>query len=345
VVFRIYPADVSDRARAAMLGLAIGDALGATVEFLTRSEIRAQYGVLREIQGGGWLHLRPGEVTDDTQMSLCIARSIDEVGWSPADIAERFATWLRSRPPDVGNTCRRGIRRYLQTGLLEVPPNEGDAGNGAAMRMVPVAIASLADTALLERWAVEQAHLTHHHPLSDAACALVGRLLHLACIGHSWYRLRREAQGVAARFPALEFTPYRGLSTAYVADTLPTVLHYFFTTRSFEECLIATVNQGGDADTTGAIVGALAGAYYGSRQIPERWIRQLDRSLVGELSELSRRLLDRSPLAQGRLGAIEGAVLDAPDPGESRRPAALSPSAAAGTRPPRSVPETVLAGR
>jgi ADP-ribosyl-[dinitrogen reductase] hydrolase len=293
-----------------MLGLAVGDALGATVEFMTPAEIRAAHGVHREMKGGGWLRLPPGRVTDDTEMSLCIARAIDAAGWSLRDIADRFAAWLRTRPVDVGNTCRRGIRRYLLEGTLAGPPNDGDAGNGAAMRMAPVAIATLADDALLDQRAVEQAHITHHHPLSDAACILVGRLLHLACIGLSRRYMREEAETAAARFPALSFAPYRGLATTYVADTMQTVLHFFFATGSFEECVVATVNQGGDADTTGAIVGALAGAYYGPEEIPRRWVRKLDPALIKEIASLSRRLVDRSPLARG-----EPPAFTPPEPG------------------------------
>ena len=90
-------ADVRGRAYATLLGSALGDALGATVEFCTPSEIRAQYGVLRKIVGGGWLKLKPGEVTDDTQMSLCIARSLASVDWSPTDIAERPLHQPRNR--------------------------------------------------------------------------------------------------------------------------------------------------------------------------------------------------------------------------------------------------------
>ncbi len=296
--------DVRDRAKAVMLGMAVGDALGATVEFMTPGEIRTQYGVLRDIKGGGWLSLAPGQVTDDTQMALCIARSIDAVDWSLRDIADRWAAWLRSRPIDVGNTCRRGIRRYIHDGSLSGPPNEGDAGNGAAMRMAPVAIASLADGELLERRATEQAHVTHHHELSDAVCILVGRLIQLACVGHGRDHMRRDADAVVARYPILRFNPYRNLSSAYVVDTARTVLHYFFTTCSFEECLIATVNQGGDADTTGAIVGAIAGGYYGFDAIPVRWRRRLDRNVATELSVLSSRLVDRSPLAKGAPVAI-----------------------------------------
>jgi ADP-ribosyl-[dinitrogen reductase] hydrolase len=290
--------DVRERAYASMLGMAIGDALGATVEFMTPSEIRQKYGILRDIRGGGWLQLVPGQVTDDTQMSLCIARSIEECGWSPKDIAERFVEWLRSRPPDVGNTCRRGIRRYMHHGSLSGPPCDDDAGNGAVMRITPVAIASLADTQLLKTWSVEQAHITHHHPLSDAACIYVGNLLHLAYLGRSRESMRQYAQMATVQVPAFGYLRYRGLCSAYVVDTMQTVFHHFFRSRNFEECLVNTVNQGGDADTAGSIVGAIAGAYYGLSEIPPRWIKKLDFRLVNELLKLSRSLIDRSPVRQ-----------------------------------------------
>jgi len=293
-------AGVRERAYATLLGSALGDALGATVEFCTQTEIRAQYGVLRKIVGGGWLKLKPGEVTDDTQMSLCIARSLVAVGWSPPDIAERFAAWFKGWPVDVGNTCRRGIARYINHGTLAGPFNEGDAGNGAAMRVAPVALATLADGRLLGRWAVEQGHITHNHPLSDAACVLVGRLIHLGCTGQPRERLQNTVEDTVAQFPTFRFSPYRGLATAYVVDTLQTVLHYFLSTNSFEECLVAIVNQGGDADTTGAIAGAIAGAFYGPAQLPDLWVRRLAPSLVSEIQGLSGRLVERSPLGHGQ---------------------------------------------
>jgi ADP-ribosyl-[dinitrogen reductase] hydrolase len=293
-------ADVRGRAYATLLGSALGDALGATVEFCTPSEIRAQYGVLRKIVGGGWLKLKPGEVTDDTQMSLCIARSLASVDWSPTDIAERFAAWFKGWPIDVGNTCRRGIARYINHGTVVGPFNEGDAGNGAAMRVAPVALATLADGGLLERWAVEQGHITHNHPLSDAACVLIGRLIHMGCTGQPLECMQRAVGSVIARFPTFRFTPFRGLSTAYVVDTMQTVLHYFLSTNSFEECLVATVNQGGDADTTGAIAGAIAGAFYGPTQLPSHWVARLAPELVSEIRDLSGRLVERSPLGRGQ---------------------------------------------
>ena len=297
--------DVRSRARACLLGLAIGDSLGATVEFMTASEIKSQYGCHRKLIGGGWLHLRPGEVTDDTQMSLCVARSIVAVGFSPNDIARRFVEWYRGRPPDVGNTCRRGIARFINQGTVHGQPNEGDAGNGAVMRMAPVALAALAERNLLEVGAIGQAHITHHNPLSDAACLLVGELIQLALIGHGMERLEQQAAATVADVPKFRYLPYHGLSTAYVVDTMQTVLHFLFSTSSFEECLVATVNQGGDADTTGAIVGAIAGAYYGLEAIPRGWIRKLDTTVRAEIEVLAEHLIDVSPLAQGRPATLE----------------------------------------
>lgn len=292
--------DVRDRARAAFLGLAIGDALGATVEFETRSEIAASRGVHRELVGGGWLRLAPGAVTDDTQMSVCIGHAVDAAGgWSLPAVAGAFATWLRSGPADVGNTCRRGIRRYILDGTLEGPPCDGDAGNGAAMRMLPVALLSLANGELLDRLAREQAHLTHHHPLSDAACRTVGRLVQLACLGHSPRRLRAEADALVEADRRFRFEPYPGLAGGYVVETMQTVLHHLFAARSFEECLVAVVNEGGDADTNGAIAGAIAGAIHGTEGIPRRWLARLDRRVAAEVRRLADRLVDLSPLARG----------------------------------------------
>ncbi|TWJ18282.1 ADP-ribosyl-[dinitrogen reductase] hydrolase [Geobacter argillaceus] len=295
----IHADEAASRARGALLGLAVGDALGGPVEFMTAGEIRAKHGVLREVVGGGWLRLKPGQVTDDTEMSLCVARAIVAAGgWDLAAIAGQFARWLKTKPLDVGDTCRRGIRNFMLKGQLETPPNQWDAGNGALMRMVPVGLFTLGDDALLRRCAVEQAHITHNHALSDVACVCYGRLLHLAVIGASKTRIRREADSLIADFPTFSFEPYRGLATGYVVDTFQTVCHYFFRGRDFEECVVGAVNQGGDADTTGAIIGGLAGAYYGLESIPQRWLKRLDKNVAQELSGLALKLLALSPLLE-----------------------------------------------
>lgn len=284
-----------DRARACLTGLALGDALGATTEFLTPLEIRAAYGVHRTLTGGGWLGLKPGRVTDDTEMSLCLARAVvASEGWNLRAVATAFADWLRSGPIDVGATCRRGIRAFMLDGQLETPPNDWDAGNGAAMRMAPVALFTLGDAAKLKRFALEQAHLTHNHPLSDAACVTVGRMIQEAAAGASTFELHAHARRLADRHPEFAFDRYRGECSGYVVDTVRTVFHHFFREATFEDCLVAVVNQGGDADTTGAIAGALAGAFYGLKALPAAWLRRLDPAvrvaaweLGGQLAALS----------------------------------------------------------
>jgi ADP-ribosyl-[dinitrogen reductase] hydrolase len=273
-----------DRALAAFLGLAIGDALGATVEFMTRGEIASTYGVHKKIIGGGWLKLKPGDVTDDTQMSLALGRSlIRRGGFDARDICEEFAGWLRSGPPDVGNTCRRGIRRYIVHGTTCGAFSEGDAGNGAAMRVLPVALATLSRPQLTEDWTLGQSRITHHHPLSDAACLALARMIHVLVAGGGKAGARVLADELIAAAPAFQFRPYRGLTSAFVVDTMQTVLHCYFGAESFAECIVATVNQGGDADTTGAIAGMLAGATYGVAALPREWLERLDGAVVAEI--------------------------------------------------------------
>ena len=287
---------VWSRVQAAFFGLAIGDALGATTEFMTPAEIRVKYGVHRKIRGGGWLHLKPGQVTDDTEMSLCIARALTAAGgWDLEGIARQFAAWLKSNPRDVGATCRRGIRDFMVKGQLETPYNEWDAGNGAVMRMVPVALFSLGDEAQLARHAVAQARLTHHHPLSDAACVTVGRMVQQALLGADRFALHALTRELVALHPNFRFNNYRGNATAYVVDTLQTVFHYLFTTADFEECLVGVVNQGGDADTTGAIAGMIAGAFYGLEAIPSGWLKKLDPQVRREVETLALDLVRLSP--------------------------------------------------
>jgi len=299
-VLPLPSADLLARSRAVLLGGAVGDALGAPLEFMTAGEIATKYGRLAEMAGGGWLRLKPGQVTDDTEMTLCVARGITRAGcWDLPAIAGEFARWLQSKPIDIGDTCRRGIRNFMLRGLLETGLNEWDAGNGALMRMGPVALFTTGNDGLLQRCTVEQAHITHNNPVSDAACITYGRMVQLALLGGSRNRLRREADSLVAAFPTFRFDPYPGLATGYVVDTLQTVCHYFFRSRSFEECVVSTVNQGGDADTTGAIAGGLAGAYYGLEEIPRRWLKKLDKRLLLELDELALKLVQLSPLVTG----------------------------------------------
>jgi ADP-ribosyl-[dinitrogen reductase] hydrolase len=271
-----------ERAVAAYLGLAVGDALGATVEFMTPREIAAQYKVHDSIRGGGWLRLKAGQVTDDTTMSLALGRAIlERDGRVDAHAAARaFDEWMRARPVDIGNTVRRGLMEYRKTGVPVMPPSEHDAGNGAAMRILPVALATLdLPEEAIRAACVAQAHVTHNNPLSDAACLTLVHMLHDALAGADKIALlHHHAHPLAALHPEFAFRGGRQVAnpSGYVADTLRAVFQAFFDTDDFESCLVDVVNRGGDADTTGAIAGMLAGAAYGLEAIPRRWLRELD---------------------------------------------------------------------
>jgi ADP-ribosyl-[dinitrogen reductase] hydrolase len=275
-----------DHALGAYLGVAVGDALGATVEFLTRGEIKAKYGEHNRIIGGGWLKLKPGQVTDDTAMSLALGRGLIAAGGFDAKaVCDAFVVWFRTRPVDIGNTCRRGIARYIHQGTTEKPFNDGDAGNGACMRTLPVALATLTSRIDFERWTLGQCHITHNHPLSDDATLAVGAMVQSLVSGGGVKEVRAHANALIAKHRTFQFTPYHGLSSPYIVDTLQTVLHFYFRSDNFKSYLIEVVNQGGDADTTGAIAGMLAGATYGAGAIPEEWLRRIDPAVIAEIRD------------------------------------------------------------
>jgi len=287
-----WPFELSDCALGAYLGFALGDALGATVEFMTPAEIHRQYGTHQNIIGAGWLKLPRGSVTDDTTMSLALGQAIVEhAGWDMRSVADAFVSWLRARPIDVGNTCRRGIQRYIADGSLAGWPNEGDAGNGALMRNLPVALATRSDDARFERWTLEQCRFTHNHPLSDAATLAFGRIVHSLLRGQDVDAQRAIARSLVEAHPVFEFEPYPGRAGGYVVETVQTVLYHFFAESDFEACLIAVVNRGDDADTNGALLGMLAGARCGARALPERWLKVLDSAVRTRIREQTAALL------------------------------------------------------
>ncbi|MCK9200888.1 MAG: ADP-ribosyl-[dinitrogen reductase] hydrolase [Gallionella sp.] len=286
----------TDRAIAAYLGLAIGDALGATVEFMTPREIAALYGVHDTMRGGGWLHLKPGQVTDDTTMSLALGESILAQGKVDAlAAAQAFDAWMRAKPVDIGNTVRRNLLQFRKTGEPEAPYSDHDAGNGAAMRVLPVALATFGQSEDTVRAACRaQAHVTHHCALSDAACETLVLMVQDALRGATKNDLlHKHAHPLAARHPEFRFRAVRQSQnpSGYVADTLQAVFQSFFDTDDFRGCLIDVVNRGGDADTTGAITGMLAGTTYGLEQIPAPWLNALDINTLRSCEAQARALI------------------------------------------------------
>ncbi|MEK8053046.1 ADP-ribosyl-[dinitrogen reductase] hydrolase [Ideonella sp. DXS22W] len=291
-----------DRALGAYLGLAIGDALGATVEFMTPREIALRHGVHRDITGGGWLKLAPGKVTDDTTMSLALGDALIDGAASgrPHDaqlIAQAFVAWWRGKPVDCGNTCRRGILRFIHDGTVAGPVNDGDAGNGALMRNLPAVLATLHDEAAMARVSLVQAHVTHHNPLSDAAVLGLGGLVRALILGADAAAAQVQIDALVAAQPAFRYTPYRGRASGFVVDTVQTVLHFFTRHADMEAAVVATVNQGDDADTTGALVGMLAGARCGAAALPRRWVQRLEPAVREAITRQTTALLALTEVA------------------------------------------------
>ena len=287
-----------DRAIAAYLGLAVGDALGATVEFLTPNEIRHQIGVHENISGGGWLRLKAGQVTDDTTMSLALGASILAKRAVDAQAAaEAFDAWMRAKPVDIGNTVRRNLIQFRKTGNPEAPASENDAGNGAAMRVLPVALACYGRP---EKTTISasnaQVHVTHHNALSDAACQTLIFMVQDLLAGLDTIEVERKHAAKLVRTHPIFIYDRRRCDnpSGYIVETMQAVLQSFFATETFEDCLIDIVNRGGDADTTGAIAGMLAGARYGLNSIPKRWLKALDPKISAECSAQAAALLTLS---------------------------------------------------
>ncbi len=275
-----------------LLGLAVGDALGGPLEFLTRDQIGIRHATVTEMIGGGWLNLRPGETTDDTAMALALAESlVAKKGFDPADVVQRYLRWYRTGPKDVGNTIRAALRHVDDGGdwkeaaarASEIVRGE-TAGNGAMMRCAPLALLRHRDLNALVRDVVAEARLTHLDPRAGAGSAALGVTIALALqetdrkklLDRAFEALENNADGVANLLPDVSAKREGELRPeVFVLDSLEVALWHFLRAKNLEECLIKIVNTGGDADTIGAIAGALGGAFWGVGAIPTRWLRTI----------------------------------------------------------------------
>ncbi len=285
-----------DHQRGALIGLAIGDALGAAVEF-------APPGSFPEVTGfraGGPHGLEPGEWTDDTSMALALADSIADVGWDLADQAERYVSWWRNgvysvngRVFDIGITTCAALQRFRETGD---PRRSGDrsarsSGNGSIMRLAPVPAAyalllpgRLSD--LVERL-IESSLPTHASPQCLSSCAYLGLVLcglvnglpREQVLAADWECLRQLEDCLSLHPEVWEVAmgsfgrrqPPQIQGSGYVVRSLEAALWAFHDAADFRQAVLRAVNLGDDADTTGAVCGQLAGAYWGESGIPEEW--------------------------------------------------------------------------
>lgn len=274
-----------DRFAGCLVGLACGDALGGPVEFLTRAQIAARFpDGMREMIGGGWLHLAPGEITDDTQMALAIARACTSEGIDIEQVAANFVAWYRSGPKDVGTTTAAALAAiargtsWQDAGEAVYHANPSGAANGALMRCAPLALRFRRDPARLVRASLDTARITHAAPRAAwATVALNQALVHLLDGGERAGVLAAARAGIdePAVVAALDETPtltYETLTSGgFVLDTLTAALWCFLNRDSAEAAIVSAVSLGDDADTTGAVTGALAGACWGLKALPERW--------------------------------------------------------------------------
>jgi ADP-ribosyl-[dinitrogen reductase] hydrolase len=301
---------VRERAVGALLGLAVGDALGTTLEFSARDS-RPR---LTDIAGGGPFQLKPGEWTDDTSMALALADSLLSCdGLDENDLMTRFVSWMdegayssNGRCFDVGNTVSAALTRFKATGdSIAGSADPRTAGNGSLMRLAPVAIRYWDEETKRHDAAARQSQTTHGAPEAVDACVAFGDMLADAIGG----KRRSEALGDRRNEPTFAGAitdimagSWRGKargeikSSGYVAHSLEVAIWCVARTGSFQEAILLAANLGGDADTTAAIAGQLAGALYGYQSIPQRWLGQL--TSQGMIFGMARQLVDRTSAAR-----------------------------------------------
>jgi len=298
----------SDRARGILLGLACGDALGRPVEFASASEIRAEHERLDEMVGHGTWNRPAGTITDDTEQALCIARSlVEHRTFDPADVAERFVAWYDSDPFDIGRMTMRSLSR-LKRGdawdeagqhVWEQSREGQNAGNGSVMRCQPLAIPYATDRDRLVEVSRQSSQITHADPRCTDGCAILNLTL-AGFLEDADAPLQAALDYVGADAPdelvtALEpvargDAPGTLETSGYVVHSLQTALHDGLSADSAEEAIVTAVNRGGDADTIGAIAGAVAGARFGASQLPNQWRSAIDET--DELEALAAQLVD-----------------------------------------------------
>lgn len=291
-----------DRFRGCLLGLAVGDAVGTTVEFSPRGSFTP----LTDMVGGGPFHLQAGQWTDDTSMALCLATSlVEKRGFEAHDQMNRYVDWYKhgylsstGRCFDIGNTTRAALHQFQQTG----DPFSGStdpraAGNGSLMRLAPVPLFYYPDREKMRYYAAESSRTTHAAAACLDACRLFAELLYLALAGADKETLltgsdpdivTELAIRVMATGSYRQKTVAQIRGSGYVVDSLEAALWCFAQTDSYEAAVLAAANLGDDADTTAAICGQIAGAYYGLPGIPERWLVPL--TLRQEITTLADQL-------------------------------------------------------
>lgn len=296
-----------ERYRGALLGLASGDALGTTLEFRSPGSFTP----ITEMVGGGLFHLRPGEWTDDTSMALCLAESLVECnGFAASDQMQRYVEWMRRGKFsvkgycfDIGGTTRSALQHFEQTGVAYAGSTDPHtAGNGSIMRLAPVPLFYATNPREAIEKSGESSRTTHGAAAAVDACRYLGALIIGALRGVSrnellstryspvsgyWeeHPLHPDIDAIAVgSFKEKDPPDIQG--TGYVVKSLEAALWAFSRSTTFRDGCLLAVNLGNDADTTGAVYGQIAGAFYGEQGIPREWRSKLAmRATIERLAE------------------------------------------------------------
>lgn len=301
--------DSRSRFLGCLLGLAVGDALGAALEFCPPGSFTP----ITDLYGGGPFHLMPGQWTDDTSMALCLAESLVECqGFNPLDQMQRYWRWYQTGYLsstgicfDIGNTTRSALERFAITG--EPYCGSADpfsAGNGSLMRLAPVAMFFARDPALALTACANSSRTTHAAPAAVDACRYFGTLLVGALneidrerLLSPRYSLLPGAWEVEPLIPEIDEIalgsyqqrqPPAIQGSGYVVRSLEAALWAFYHSTDFRQGCLLAANLGDDADTTAAIYSQLAGAYYGVEEIPTQWLEKL--AMCNKIQELAEAL-------------------------------------------------------
>lgn len=269
--------ELKDHIAGAVYGFAIGDSVGATTEFMSKEDIKLRYGEVTKQLGGGWLNLKPGEVTDDTQMMLCVMDALtkfpNDIDRFKCECANNFVSWIETDPKDVGATCQVGIDYYNMTGDY-IEQDETKLGNGSLMRYLPCAILGL------DEFNIAQGEITH----PSSICA--------SLIQKTSEALRKSIMG---EYTSCDFMGPQNPS-GKVTDTFANAMWYA-SRGDFNSTLRETVNDGGDADTIAAIACSLAGARVGLSGINPKLVAPLSievKKQFGKFIDFSVKFLESS---------------------------------------------------
>nr|DAG82213.1 MAG TPA: hypothetical protein [Caudoviricetes sp.] len=298
--------ELLSKVEGAIFGVAIGDALGATNEFKTKEQIE-RVGKVTEIIGGGWLNLEPGEITDDTQMTLCVSEAmhlaykfkhserkktfLDTCGYN-------FLKWYESNPKDVGICCSNVIGKFVRdkrrnfenwlNWAKNINNKRASLGNGGLMRCVPCCF--IKD----KSWAILQSEMTHNNEVSSRCVSIYYDAFRICLFAETRIQASLEIQKLIVENKDL-FEKYLDSEYSFSGHVVNSLYHALDATvrhDTFEDAILYIVNNGGDSDTIGAIAGGLIGCLVGYKNLPCKFVNGLQRDVRSKLYLAARNITD-----------------------------------------------------